>query len=210
MTTDDKKIRLLVVDDHHIIRVGLKTLLDAQSDMEVVGEAADGRAAVEAFGQLKPDVVIMDLRLPDMDGPLAIAAILKEAPQAGIVVLTSYEADEEAYRAVQAGARGYVLKGMFAEGLLEAIRHVHAGGTLIPPDLAVKLEKRGSTVGLSARERQVLELVAKGLINKEIAAVLMVSEDTVKTHLKRIYAKLDVTDRTEAALVAVQRGILRI
>jgi two-component system, NarL family, response regulator len=208
--TEPRKIRVLVVDDHPLMRLGLRTKIDAERDMEVVAEAADGPAAVQAHAAHRPDITLLDLRLPGMDGPETITVIRKTDPEAKIVILTTYDADEDVYRAVQAGARGYLLKGTFAEGILEAIRNVHAGRRLIAPEVASRLADRVASPSLTSREVGVLELVAKGMSNKEIGATLFVSEATIKFHLKNIYAKLGASDRTEAALVAAQRGILMI
>jgi two-component system NarL family response regulator len=203
-------IRVLVADDHPLMRVGLRAKIDAEPDMAVVAEAGDGPATVAAFQQHRPSITLLDLRMPGMDGPDVITAIRRIDDQANIVVLTTYDADEDVYRAVQAGARGYVLKGTFSEGILEAIRTVHAGRFLIAPEAAERLAQRVSNPSLTAREIAVLELVAKGLSNREIGTVLFVAEVTVKFHLKNIYAKLGASDRTEAALIAAQRGILNI
>jgi two-component system NarL family response regulator len=207
---ETKKIRVMIVDDHPVVRVGLRSMVEAQPDMEVVGEAPDGPGAIATFERERPDVTLMDLRMPGMGGPETIAAIRKRAPTANIIVLTTYDGDEDVYRAIQAGARGYLLKGTFPEGTLEAIRNVHAGQQLIAPEVAVRLAHRVSNPALTAREVAVLELVAKGLSNKEIGVTLFVAEDTVKNHLKHIYAKLGVGDRTEAAMLAVQRGIITL
>jgi two-component system NarL family response regulator len=204
------KIRILIVDDHPLVRVGLRTVINAEPDMEVVAEAGDGPTAIATFAAQKPDITLMDLRLPGMNGPEIISAIRVNAPTANIIVLTTYDADEDVYRAVQAGARGYLLKGTFAEGMLDAIRHVHAGRRLMAPEVAARLADRVSSPSLTAREVNVLELVAKGMSNREIGAALFLSEDTIKTHLRRIYAKLGVGDRTEAALLAVQRGVVKL
>jgi two-component system NarL family response regulator len=204
------KIRVLVVDDHPLMRLGLRTKIDAEPDMEVVGEAADGPAAVEAYAAHRPDIMLLDLRLPGMDGPEIISVVRKSDPEAKVMILTTYDADEDVYRAVQAGARGYLLKGTFAEGILEAIRNVHAGRRLIAPEVAARLADRVSSAPLTSREISVLELVAKGMSNKEIGAALLVSEATIKYHLKNIYVKLGAGDRTEAALLATQRGIITI
>jgi two-component system NarL family response regulator len=205
-----RPIRILVVDDHPLMRLGLRTRIDAEPDMEVVGEAGDGHAAVAAYAQHKPDIMLLDLRLPGMDGPETIAVVRKSDPDARIIVVTTYDADEDVYRAVQAGARGYLLKGTFAEGMLEAIRNVYAGRRLIAPEVAARLADRANSPSLTSREIGVLELVAKGMSNKEIGAALFVTETTIKYHLKNIYAKLGANDRTEAALLAAQRGILVI
>ena len=205
------KIRVLIVDDHLIVRVGIRTIISAEPDMEVVGEAADGPEALAAVEVTRPDVVLMDLRLPTMSGPEAIAELSRRHPQLKVIVLTSYDADEDVYRAMQAGARGYLLKGTFPEGILEAaIRRVHGGDKHIPPEIAERLAQRIASPSLTPREIQVLELVARGLSNREIGSVLTTSAGTVKTHLKRIYAKVGVSDRTEAALAAVQRGLVML
>ena len=209
-TQTEKQIRVLIVDDHQVVRMGLRAMVDAEPDMVVVGEAGDGPTGIAAFREHRPDITLMDLRLPGMGGPEIIAAIRKETPDANIIVITTYDADEDVYRAVEAGARGYLLKGTFAEGMLEAIRHVHAGRRLIAPEVAARLADRVSSPSLTSREIAVLELVAKGMSNKEIGTALQLSEDTVKTHLRHVYGKLGVGDRTEAALLAVQRGIIRL
>jgi two-component system NarL family response regulator len=204
------KISVLVADDHAVVRMGLRALLESQPDMEVVAEAADGATAVEAFTNLRPDIVLADLRMPGMGGREVIAAIQKVTPEAKVIVLTSFDGDEDIFRAVQAGARGYLLKACAPEELLEAVRTVHAGGRLLAPAVAARLAERVNSPSLTAREVAVLELVAKGLSNKEIGSALFLAEDTVKNHLKHIYAKLDVSDRTEAVLQAVQRGIITL
>jgi two-component system NarL family response regulator len=204
------RIRVLVVDDHPLMRLGLRTKIDAEPDMVVVAEAGDGPTAIAEHAAHRPDITLLDLRLPGMDGPEIITVIRKRDPDARIVILTTYDADEDVYRAVQAGARGYLLKGTFAEGILEAIRTVHAGRRLIAPEVAARLADRVSSPSLTSREIAVLELVARGMSNKEIGAALFVSETTIKYHLKNIYVKLGAGDRTEAALLATQRGILTI
>jgi DNA-binding NarL/FixJ family response regulator len=204
------RITVLIADDHAVVRLGLRALLEAHPDMEVVGEADDGPAAVEAFNRLRPDIVLVDLRMPTMGGREVITAIQKTAPDARVIVLTSFDGDEDIFRAVQAGARGYLLKSCPPEDLVEAVRVVHAGGRLLAPAVAARLAERVNSPSLTAREVSVLELVAKGLSNKEIGGALFLAEDTVKNHLKHIYAKLDVSDRTEAVLVAVQRGIITL
>jgi two-component system NarL family response regulator len=207
----EARIRILVVDDHLIVRVGLRTILTEEPDMEVVAEAADGASALAAYQAHRPDVTLLDLRLPDVSGAELITRIRKLDPGARILVLTSYDADEDIYRAVQAGARGYLLKGTQPDGVLEAaIRAVHAGGRHLTAQAAERLADRLSTPSLTPREVAVLELVAKGLSNAEIGSALSVSAGTIKTHLKRIYPKLGVGDRTAAALAAVQRGIVTL
>jgi DNA-binding NarL/FixJ family response regulator len=191
-----------------VVRVGLRTTIDGEPDMQVVAEAGDGGAAIEAFAAHRPDITLMDLRLPGMSGPETITQIRAKTPDAAIIVITTYDADADVYRAVQAGARGYLLKGTFTEGMLEAIRHVHAGGRLIAREVASR--DHAPRPALTSREVGVLQLVAKGLSNKEIGAALFVSEDTIKTHLKHIFTKLGVGDRTEAALLAIQRGVISL
>ena len=203
-------IRVLIVDDHPLMRLGLRTKIGSDPGMQVVGEAADGPSAIEAYRTHKPDITLLDLRLPGMDGPEIISVIRKEDPEARFIILTTYDADEDVYRAVQAGARGYLLKGTFAEGIMEAIRSVYAGRRLIAPEVAARLADRVSSRSLTTREIAVLELVAKGMSNKEIGTVLLVSEATIKFHLKNVYSKLGAGDRTEAALLAAQRGIITI
>ena len=208
--TTPQPIRVLVVDDHPLMRFGLRMRISAEPDMKVVAEAGDGPGAVSAYAEHKPDVMLLDLRLPGMDGPEIINVIRKTDPDAKIIIVTTYDADEDVYRAIQAGARGYLLKGTFAEGILEAIRNVQAGRRLIAPEVAGRLADRVSSPSLTSREVSVLELVAKGMSNKEIGAALFVSETTIKYHLKNIYSKLGASDRTEAALIATQRGIIVI
>jgi len=204
------KIRVLVADDHQVVRVGLRAIIDAEPDMEVVAEAADGPSTVAAFSLHRPDITLLDLRMPGLSGPQVITEIRKVSPQAHVIVVTTYDADEDAFRAVQAGARGYLLKETFTEGMLEAIRNVHAGRRLIDPQLAARLMDRLSEPSLTAREIAVLGLVARGMTNREIGTALSMGEETVKGHLKHVFAKLDVSDRTEAALIAVQRGLIRL
>jgi two-component system, NarL family, response regulator len=209
VSSDATKIRVLVIDDHAVVRVGVRTLVNAEPDMEVVAEAGDAAEALAAYSRHRPDVVLADLRLPDVSGAGLIQQLRRLDPQARIVVLTSYDADEDVYQAVRAGARGYLLKGTFPDGILEAaIRRVHAGEQVLPPPVAALLASREAQPALSPREVAVLELVARGLSNREIGDVLRTSAGTVKTHLKRIFVKLGVGDRTEAALIAVQRGLV--
>jgi two-component system NarL family response regulator len=210
MADSAARIRVLIADDHPLIRLGLRGLIEGQPDMEVAAEAANGVEAVRLFETHQPDITLMDLRMPLLEGPEAIAAILRKHPHAAILVLTTYDGDDDVYRAVQAGARGYLLKDTFPEGTLGTIRDVHAGGRLFAPGIAAKIKARTSAMTLNGRERSILELVAKGLTNREIQVALAVPEGTLKRHLKRIFEKLDVEDRTEATLVAVQQGIIRV
>ena len=203
-----KSIRVLVVEDHHVVRQGLVALLNVVDGLEVVGEAADGVEAITQFRILKPDITLIDLRLPRLSGVAVIERIRMETPQARLIVLTTYDGDEDIYRALQAGARAYLLKGMTSEELIATIRTVHAGKSHIPPVIAEKLAERMGTEELTPREFDVLEQIVLGLSNKEIAAVLDISEATVKTHINSLLGKLGVTDRTQAATAAIQRGIV--
>jgi DNA-binding NarL/FixJ family response regulator len=201
-------IRIMIVEDHAVVRQGLAALLATTPDFAVVAQAADGRQAIEQFRRHQPDVTLMDLRLPNMPGVEAIARIRIDFPQARIIVLTTFDGDEDIYRALQAGARGYLLKGMTAEELIEAIRSVHAGKSRIPAPVAERLAERMSAPTLTGRETEVLQLIVGGNSNKEIAAALAISEATVKTHINSLLSKLGVTDRTQAATTALQRGIV--
>lgn len=201
-------IRVLVVEDHHVVRQGLVSLLQVIEGMEVVGEAADGAEAIARFRELQPDVTLMDLRLPRMSGVDAILRIRSESPQARFIVLTTYDGDEDIYRALKAGARAYLLKGMTTDELVAAIRTVHAGKSHIPPAIAEKLAERMGTEDLTVRELDVLEQIVQGKSNKEIGTELEISEATVKTHINSLLSKLGVTDRTQAATAAIRRGIV--
>ena len=202
------KIRILVVDDHHVVRQGLVALINSVEDMEVIAEAPDGRKGVDLHREHRPDVTIMDLRLPVLGGVEAIQEIRRASPQARVIVLTTFDGDENIYRALQAGARGYLLKDMFGDELMEAIRAVHAGKTRIPPVVAQRLAERMNGSELTTRELDVLRLIVAGKSNKEIGNDLHISEATVKTHINSLLGKLGVTDRTQAATTALQRGIV--
>lgn len=206
----ENPIRILISDDHFLVRVGLATVINTQSDMTVVAEAGDGRQAVEMFRQHLPDVTLMDLRMPEMNGIEAIQAICREFPDSRIIVLTTYDGDEDIYRALQAGARSYILKDMVGDQLLDAIRAVHAGQRRIPPEIAARLAERMPRSELTPRELEVLRLIVKGKSNKEIAGALFVTEGTVKVHVNNLLGKLGVSDRTQAATVAIQRGIVHL
>ena len=204
-------IRVLIADDHAVVRDGLAAVLGFQSDISVVGHAKNGREAVDAYRDLKPDVVIMDLAMPEMDGVQAIAAIRAEFPDARIVVLTTYDGDENIYRALEKGAKGYLLKDSSTTDLLDAVRTVASGGTHVSAQAASQLASRAMAgPSLSPREMEVLKLVAAGKSNKEIGALLFISEGTVKTHVLSIHDKLGVRDRTDAVVTAVKRGMLRL
>lgn len=193
-----------------MVRMGLTASLNAEPDMEVVAEVGDGEAALDAYNRSRPNLVIMDVRLPGMDGIAATAAILRDFPDAAILMLSTHAGEEEIYRAMQAGARGYVLKSVLREDLLRAIRDVHAGRRHLDPIVASHLAERFSHRSLTARELEVLRMVAKGWGNKEIANVLNIAEVTVKLHVSHVLEKLNVKDRTEAATTAVQRGIISL
>lgn len=204
----DQPIKVLVVDDHPLLRRGLVASLSSEADMTVVAEAIDGRAAVECFVRYRPDVTVMDLQMPVMDGIEATAAIRAESPNARIVVLTTYKGDAKALRALKAGASGYLLKSMIRTDLLDGIRAVHAGGRYIPREVANELAAHVTDELLSAREIEVLKKVADGNTNLRISQKLYISEDTVKTHLKNIMSKLGANDRTHAVAIALKRGII--
>lgn len=203
-------IKILIVDDHHIVRQGLVALLKTVPGFHVQAEAADGEQAVELFRKHRPDVTLMDLRMPKMNGVDAITKIREIVPGARIVVLTTFDGDEDIYRALQAGAKGYLLKGMDLTELSDAIRSVHAGKTRIPPRVAEKLAERMSGATLTGRELEVLKLIVAGKSNKDIGNALFISEATVKTHVNSLLSKLGVEDRTQAATTALQRGIVHL
>jgi DNA-binding NarL/FixJ family response regulator len=203
-----ESIRVLVVEDHHVVRQGLVALLKVAGGIDVVGEAADGVEAIAQFRKQLPDITLVDLRLPRMGGVDVIQRVRMETPNARFIVLTTYDGDEDIYRALQAGARAYLLKGMTSEELIATIHAVHAGKSHIPPAIAQKLAERMGTEELTPRESDVLEQIVSGKSNKEIAAELDISEATVKTHINSLLGKLGVTDRTQAATAAIQRGIV--
>jgi len=203
-------IQIMVVDDHHIVRQGLVALIATLPDMKVIAEASDGLQAVELYRKHRPDITLMDLRLPNMNGVDAIAQIRSQAPEARIIVLTTFDGDEDIYRALQAGAKGYLLKGMNADELMDAIRTVHAGKSRIPAVVAERLAERMGGPSLTGRELDVLKRIVGGRSNKEIASELFISEATVKTHINSILSKLGVSDRTQAATTALQRGIVHL
>ncbi len=203
-----EKIRIMVVEDHQVVRQGFSALLRTVDDFAVAAEAGTGEQAVALFREHVPDVTLMDLRLPGMGGVEAIGAIRKDFPEARIIVLTTFDGDEDIYRALQAGARGYLLKGMNIEELIDAIRIVHRGKSRIPPAVAERLAERLAGPALTERETDVLRLIVAGKSNKEIGTALFISEATVKTHINNMLGKLGVTDRTQAATTALQRGIV--
>lgn len=204
----DRPIRLLAVDDHPIVRRGIALLLSTESDLELVAEAANGREAIQQFRVHRPDVTLMDLQMPEMSGVDAISAIRGEFPDARIIVLTTYAGDVQALRAMQAGARAYMLKDSLDRELLDTIRAVHAGKKFVSPEVSYQLAEHLSDDMLTVTETRVLQLIAQGKPNKEIARILSSSETTVKWQVRTILSKLGVEDRTQAAIVGLKRGII--
>lgn len=202
-------VRILCVDDHPIVLEGLSAVISTEADLSVVAEARDGRAALTQYREHQPDIVVMDLRMPVLGGVEATVLIRQEFPSARIIVMTTYEGDDEIHRALEAGARAYLLKDTVRTDLLQTIREVHAGRRCIPPPVAARLAEHTPRVPLSPRELGVLGLVAEGLRNKEIAATLKIAEDTVKIHVRKILGKLNAMDRTQAVVMALKRGIIR-
>jgi len=203
-------IRILVAEDHLVARVGVSTIVNMQPDMTVVAEASNGVQAVEQYRQCRPDIALLDLRMPGMTGTEAAAAIRKEFPKARMIALTTYGGDEDIRRALAAGVQAYLTKDILHDELLKAIRAVHAGQTYLPAGVAAALAAQMPRPELSAREVQVLELIVQGLANKQIAYSLNIAEHTVKNHVKNILSKLGVQDRTQAATAAIQRGIIHL
>jgi DNA-binding NarL/FixJ family response regulator len=204
-----KKIRILLVDDHIVLRMGLTTATNGEPDMEVVADAENGLDAIKAYRAHRPDVVVLDLRMPGLNGVETIRKLREEFHEARVLVFSNYASGDEAYQALKAGAAGFVVKEMALDRLLEAIRKIHQGEQYIPPEIAMRMNGRVLSQ-LSPRELEVLRLVAKGLSNKEIGSALHVVEGTIKIHLTNILAKLGVSDRTQAILAAVKRGIIQI
>ena len=203
-------IRILSVDDHPLLREGIAMLIENQPDMVLVAQAATGREAIEQFRQHRPDVTLMDLRLPDISGIDALIAIRSESPHACVVMLTTFEGDVEIQRALEAGARGYLLKTAPAKELVEVIRQTHAGKKRIPAEVAAQLVEDMGDEALTPREVEVLKSLAEGNRNKDIGERLFISEETVKVHIKHIMEKLGANDRTQAVAIAVRRGIIQL
>ncbi|HEX3627087.1 MAG TPA: response regulator transcription factor [Verrucomicrobiae bacterium] len=203
-------IRVLVAEDHTVVRDGLMAIIAQERDMQIVAEAANGKEAFENWKKYRPDVTLMDLKMPDSDGVSAIYQIRAVDPKARIVVLTTFDGDEEIYRGLRAGAKSYLLKDVRREDLFKCIREVHAGGTFVPPAIAAKLAERLPSEELSPRELEVLRLLAEGKPNKSIGATLTISEVTVKSHVQALFKKLNVLSRTEAVAVANKRGLVRL
>ena len=207
---NSEKIRVLIVDDHPIMRVGIAAIINGRADMITVGQAGTGEEAVALFEQCRPDITLMDLRLPGMSGVEAIRTIRGKHPEALFVVLTTYEGDEDIYQALEVGARAYIIKGMPHEALADALRRVYAGGRFIPSPVSRALAARVPDSDLSSREREVLQLLAHGESNKRIAVHLGITEATVKSHVSAILMRLQVEDRTQAVVTALQRGIVHL
>jgi two-component system, NarL family, response regulator len=210
MDVPDAKIRVLLADDHPIVGQGLALLLQREPDITIVGHAYTGRDAIALYQQHQPDVTLMDLRMPEVNGVEAIAAIRAEFPQAKIIVLTTYDGDEDIYRGLQAGAKGYLLKGAKLDELLTAIRTVQRDQPYIPPQVGAKLAQRMTLPELSDRELEVLQLMAKGRTDPQISAELDIAKSTVRFHVNHILSKLGVSDRTQAVITAVNRGIVSL
>lgn len=208
--SDAAKLRIMVVDDHPIMRYGVVAIIQARSDMSVVAQCGTADEAVAQFREHKPDITLMDLRLPDRGGVDAIREILRFAPKARFIVLTTYEGDEDIHQALEVGARGYLIKGMPHETLIDALRKVHSGGRFVPPPVARVLATRLPGSELSTREREVLSLLVRGRSNREIAEELRIKEATVKSHVSVILMRLNVTDRTQAVIAALQRGLAHL
>jgi len=209
-TAGGRPITVLCVDDHRIVREGLRMIIDSEPDMTVIDSAADGRQAVARYRQHTPDITLMDLQLPEMGGVEAIRAIRQLDGHARIIVLTMYKGDEDIHRAMDAGASTYLLKDTLADDLPRIVREVHAGRRMLPPDVLARLEERAASPTLTPREIEVMRLVASGRRDKEIAVALSISSQTARVHMKNIFAKLGVSDRTEAMSVAIRRGIIHI
>ena len=210
MISQSSTIRVLIVDDHSIVRQGLATIINRDPEMTVIAQAEDGQQAIACFGEHQPDITLMDLRMPQMGGVEAITAICAQFKSARIIVLTTYDGDEDIYRGLQAGAKGYLLKDAKPNELLNAIRIVNRGQQYIPPEVGAKLVQRMSNPELSDRELEVLRLMGQGMSNSEIATALTIGESTVKSHVNRILSKLGVSDRTQAVITAVKRGIVTL
>ncbi|MBD2524670.1 response regulator [Nostoc sp. FACHB-133] len=203
-------IRVLIVDDHSIVRQGLAAMIENEPDMTVVGQAGNGQEAIAQYRQLQPDVTLIDLRMPQINGVDAIVAICAEFTHARIIVLTTYDGDEDIYRALRAGAKGYLLKDAEPDALLNAIHIVHIGQQYIPSEVAAKLVQRMNIPELTEREQEVVCQMARGLSNQDIAAALNITESTVKFHINRILSKLGVSDRTQAVITALKRGLAKL
>ncbi len=210
MQSTDKLIRILTVDDHPLLRKGIAALVNAEPDLKLVAEASNGNEAMVAFRSHRPDITLMDLQMPEVDGLEAIRAIRSEFPEARIIVLTTYSGDTQVLRALKAGARGYMLKGHVHKELLDTIRAVHAGQKRIPPEIAAELADHATDDALTEREIDVLRLIAAGNANKQIADHLSIGEATVKSHVTNILSKLGANDRAHAVTIGLKRGIIEL
>jgi two-component system NarL family response regulator len=208
--SDSSQIRIMIVEDHFVVREGLKAIINSQKDMLTVAEAGNGRQAVEAFEQHQPDVTLMDVRIPGLNGIDAISGIVEKYPNARLIVLSTYGGDENIFRAFQAGAMAYFLKDIKGQDLVDAIRAVHAGQRVVPPEIAAQLAGRVPLTALSPREMEILTLVAKGKSNKEIGAKLAISEGTVRVHASNLLSKLHCSGRAQAVSEAIRRGIIEV
>ena len=207
----DNTLSVMVVDDHPSMLMGMVSLIEAQADMEIVAQANSGQEAIDLYAEKRPDIVLMDLRMPGQIGGVeAIIGICKGDPEARVIVLSTYDFDEDIYRAIQSGAKSYLLKDMSIDQIASTIREVYKGNSTLPATVAERLSERSTRKQLTERERDVLKALIKGRSNKEIAASLFISEDTVKSHLKTLFAKLNVHDRTEAAISAIRHGIIHL
>jgi len=208
--SSDRQIRILTVDDHPLLREGIASLIEIESDMVIIGEASTGREAVEEFRRHQPDVTLMDIQMPELNGIDAMTRIIAEHPNAKIIVLTTYNGDAQIFRALKAGAQGYLLKGLLRKELVETIRAVHAGKKRISPEVAGQVAEYATDDSLTARELDILQLIAQGNSNKVIADRLGVTEDTVKAHVRSILSKLSANDRTHAVTISVKRGFIEL
>jgi DNA-binding NarL/FixJ family response regulator len=208
--SDPERIRILCVDDHPLLREGITAIINSQPDMQLVAEATNGTEGIEKFRKHRPDVTLMDLRLPDMSGVDSLIAIRSDFPEARIIMLTTFEGDVDVHRALASGARAYLLKSMPNKDLIDAIRRVHGGKKSIPPVIATRLAEHLSDEALTPREIEILRCVAEGNRNREIAERLVISENTVKVHINHVMEKLGATHRTQAVAIAVRRGIIQV
>ncbi len=203
-------IKIMIVDDHPVVRIGMKAVINQQTDMSVIAEAKDGPMAVELFRTLRPDVVLMDLRLPGKTGVEATAEIIAEFPQARVLMVSNYDGDEDIFQAMEAGAVGYLFKSIMEDEILNAIRQVHAGHRYLPKNVTLRLDERQEATRLTQREKDILCLLGKGFSYKELATFLGLSTETVRTHAKNLFRKLNVSDRAEAIREAIHRGFLHL